>query len=129
LQTTTRKTLRCAFAATTLCAIAVGHVSAATPTVIWNDEFNQADNSGPDSVKWGYDLGNNNGWGNNELESYTNSRENSYVASDAAAIDGKVDILWEEPTSGSHGTWLMNGTVVTGWVDLAIVPAPWHIVR
>src|ERR1700693_3800729 len=43
---------------------------------IWNpvpaksDDFNGAANSPIDSTKWTFDLGNNNGWGNNELEIY-----------------------------------------------------------
>lgn len=42
--------------------------------LVWSDEFNGA---GPvDASKWMYDLGNNNGWGNAELENYTNSTDN-----------------------------------------------------
>jgi beta-glucanase (GH16 family) len=44
--------------------------------MVWSDEFNGADGASPDSAKWKYDLGNNNGWGNNELESYTQSTAN-----------------------------------------------------
>src|SRR5215467_6437248 len=42
----------------------------------WGDEFNGADGSVPDPTKWTYDIGGG-GWGNNELEYYTNSRANS----------------------------------------------------
>ncbi|MGE8343019.1 MAG: family 16 glycosylhydrolase [Flavobacterium sp.] len=42
--------------------------------LIWSDEFNT--DGAPDSSKWGYDLGTGNGWGNNELEYYTNRSEN-----------------------------------------------------
>ena len=38
--------------------------------IVWSDEFNQPDNSLPNSLKWGYDTGGG-GWGNNELETYT----------------------------------------------------------
>ena len=42
--------------------------------LIWSDEFNGA---GPaDATKWAYDTGNNNGWGNQELETYTTTTEN-----------------------------------------------------
>jgi beta-glucanase (GH16 family) len=37
--------------------------------MVWNDEFNYK--GLPDSGKWSYDTGSNNGWGNNELEYYT----------------------------------------------------------
>ena len=47
---------------------------ASTPT--WQDEF---DYSGkPDPAKWGYDLGGH-GWGNNELQFYTDSADNAFV--------------------------------------------------
>lgn len=44
-------------------------------TLVWSDEFNGADGTLPDSTKWTYDLGGG-GWGNNELETYTNSTAN-----------------------------------------------------
>ena len=51
---------------------------AAVPTLIWSEEFNT--DGAPDPAKWGYDIGKGDyGWGNNELEYYTNRRENSIV--------------------------------------------------
>lgn len=44
--------------------------------LIWADEFNYK--GAPDSSKWTYDLGGN-GWGNHELEYYTNRPENVMV--------------------------------------------------
>lgn len=45
-------------------------------TPVWQDEF---DYSGkPDSKKWSYDLGDH-GWGNNELQNYTDHLENAHV--------------------------------------------------
>lgn len=41
--------------------------------LVWSDEFNG--NGAPDPTKWGYDLGAG-GWGNQELEFYTNRPEN-----------------------------------------------------
>jgi beta-glucanase (GH16 family) len=54
-----------------------------TAATVWtldpakSDEFNAAAGTAPDSTKWGYDTGGG-GWGNNELECYTNSTANSY---------------------------------------------------
>ena len=42
------------------------------------DEFNGAAGSAPDPAKWTYDLGGG-GWGNRELQTYTNSRKNSFL--------------------------------------------------
>jgi len=47
-------------------------------TLVWSDEFNGADGSSPDSSKWTYDLGGK-GWGNSELECYTNRLQNAHI--------------------------------------------------
>lgn len=47
--------------------------------LVWSDEFNGAVNAVPDRSKWTYDLGNNNGWGNHELERYTDRPENAHM--------------------------------------------------
>src|ERR1039457_4736714 len=44
----------------------------------WSDEFNDPAGTPPDPTKWNYDLGNNNGWGNGEIEVYTNSAKNVF---------------------------------------------------
>jgi beta-glucanase (GH16 family) len=47
-------------------------------TLAWSDEFNGPDGSSPDPKKWTYDIGGK-GWGNHELESYTNRPENAHI--------------------------------------------------
>jgi len=47
-------------------------------TLVWSDEFSTPDGSSPDPKKWTYDLGGK-GWGNHELESYTNRKENAHI--------------------------------------------------
>lgn len=44
----------------------------------WHDEFDQPDGSRPDPTKWTYDLGGE-GWGNQELQTYTDRHENAHV--------------------------------------------------
>ena len=46
--------------------------------LVWSDEFNGPDGSAPDSSKWTYDLGGK-GWGNKELECYTNRLQNAHI--------------------------------------------------
>ena len=46
--------------------------------VVWSDEFDGVANSAPDRAKWTYDLGQS-GWGNSELENYTNSTSNAFL--------------------------------------------------
>ena len=47
-------------------------------TLAWSDEFNGADGSTPDPSKWTYDIGGG-GWGNGELETYTNRAVNAQI--------------------------------------------------
>jgi len=54
--------------------------------LMWSDEF---DGVAVDPTKWGYDLGSNNGWGNNELEYYTNSTENASLSGGNLVIQAK----------------------------------------
>jgi beta-glucanase (GH16 family) len=67
-------------------------------SLIFNDEFDV--NGAPDPVKWGYDLGTgSNGWGNNELQYYTNRSDNVIVQNGVLKI-----ILKKENFSGSAYT-------------------------
>lgn len=45
--------------------------------IVWSDEFN---GTSVNTNIWAYDIGNDGGWGNNELEYYTSSARNSYVS-------------------------------------------------
>lgn len=51
-------------------------VSNVSQTLLWSDEFDTP--GAPNSAKWGYDLGAG-GWGNQELQYYTNRLENAVV--------------------------------------------------
>jgi beta-glucanase (GH16 family) len=66
-------------------------IATASPP-IWQDEFNQPVGSGPDPAKWVHDVGDD-GWGNRELELYTESRENSEIVADPDATDGRALVL------------------------------------
>lgn len=57
--------------------------------LVWADEF---DYTGlPDSSKWGYDVGGH-GWGNNELQNYTDRRkENARVENGVLIIEARRD--------------------------------------
>jgi beta-glucanase (GH16 family) len=51
--------------------------------LVWSDEFDTP--GSPDPTKWGYDLGAG-GWGNNELENYTNRQANALVSNGTLKI-------------------------------------------
>ena len=63
---------------------------AVTQSLLWSDEFN---NSGaPDPSKWGYDIGTGGGgWGNNELQYYTNRTDNAEVSGGVLKIKAKKE--------------------------------------
>ncbi len=56
--------------------------------LIWSDEFN---GSTLDNTAWTFDLGNNNGWGNKELETYTNSSNNIYIQNGYLYINARKE--------------------------------------
>jgi beta-glucanase (GH16 family) len=58
------------------------------PTPAWQDEFDY--HGAPDASKWGYDTGGD-GWGNNELQYYTDSTENAFVADGVLTIQAKKE--------------------------------------
>ncbi len=45
-------------------------------SLVWSDEFDGSNGSPVDSSKWSFDIGGN-GWGNNELETYTSRTTNA----------------------------------------------------
>ncbi|MFG2164420.1 ricin-type beta-trefoil lectin domain protein [Micromonospora chersina] len=53
--------------------------------VTWSDDFTGPAGAAPDGSKWRYDIGGS-GWGNNELQYYTNSTRN-------AALDGSGNLV------------------------------------
>ena len=72
-------------------------------TIVWQDEFKQPVGSGPDPARWVHDLGDN-GWGNKELQTYTDSRENSVVVDDPEATDGRALVIRAVRTSSGGYT-------------------------
>lgn len=59
-----------------------------TTGLIWSDEFDT--DGAPDPTKWGYDIGAG-GWGNNELEYYTNRSSNVIVQGGVLKITAKKE--------------------------------------
>ena len=62
-------------------------------TPAWQDEFDYS--GAPDAGKWGYDLGGD-GWGNNELQDYTDRLDNAFVG------DGVLTIAARREKSGAR---------------------------
>lgn len=54
--------------------------------LVWGDEFNV--DGAPDAARWNFETGGG-GWGNNELQTYTDSRNNSYVSNGTLKIHAR----------------------------------------
>lgn len=59
-------------------------------TLVWSDEFNSPDGSAVDSTKWVFDVGGE-GWGNQELEYYTNRVQNAHIESGNLVIEARAE--------------------------------------
>jgi len=57
--------------------------------VLWREEFNSKTRQWPNEKYWGYDLGNNGGWGNNENEYYTMSNAKTDCGAVTKLVKGK----------------------------------------
>ncbi len=102
--------------------------------LLWNDEFDYS--GAPDTKKWGYDLGGG-GWGNNELQTYTNSRDNSWVEDGKLFIKAiKKNNSWSSArlVTKGKGDWLYGRIEVrakvpagTGiWSAIWMLPTDWE---
>src|SRR5437868_1881458 len=88
------KSLLVAFAILAGCFVSHGGVKW---KLVWADEFSGPDGSAPSATNWVYDLGGD-GWGNNELEAYTDRRANSRIQNGNLVIEAR-----EEKFTGKDG--------------------------
>ena len=61
-------------------------------TLIWSDEFTQADGSFPDPAKWDFNIGTgNNGWGNFESQYYTARTNNVRIENGKLVVEALAE--------------------------------------
>lgn len=108
------------------------------PKLVWSDEFNN--NGAPDSTKWNYDLGGNNGWGNNEQQAYTRSAKNVRVENGNLIIEAHRDSIEGKAFSSTRiiskhkGDWLYGRIEVRAklpygrgtWPAIWMLPTDWE---
>jgi beta-glucanase (GH16 family) len=70
--------------------------------LVWSDEFDTP--GAPDPARWNFETGGG-GWGNNELQFYTNSRDNSYISNGTLKIHAR---------KSQNGTWTSARMVTSG---------------
>lgn len=75
--------------------------------MVWNDEFNDAAGKSPDATKWSFDIGTgSNGWGNSELEYYTNRTDN-------VSTDGNGNLVITAKSESYGGSSYTSGRIKT----------------
>ena len=57
-------------------------------TLVWSDEF---DGNSINNSNWTFETGNNNGWGNSELENYTSRTKNAFVSNGHLIIEARQE--------------------------------------
>lgn len=72
--------------------------------LVWQDEFDGSEGQSPDAAKWVYDIGTgDNGWGNQELQYYTNRSENvSLDGSGNLAITARRESFGGQPFTSAR---------------------------
>lgn len=101
-------------------------------TLIWQDEFS---GTALDGNFWNYEIGNNNGWGNNELEYYTNSPKNTFVSNGNLIIEARNESISGFNYSSARLTTANKKTFTYGRIDIraklpkgkGIWPALWML--
>ena len=71
----------------------VGYATASSypgKTLVWSDEF---DGNTINTAAWTFETGNNNGWGNAELENYTGRTQNAFVSKGNLIIEARKESL------------------------------------
>ncbi len=106
-------------------------------TLVWNDEFNTGTIPSPD--KWGYDVGGS-GWGNNELQYYTQYRkENARVENGSLIIEARKEAFEGKKYTSARlvtktkGDWLYGRIEVRAklpkglgtWPAIWMLPTDW----
>jgi beta-glucanase (GH16 family) len=108
--------VRSAFLAVVAVAATALSAHAQTWNLIWSDEFNGAAGTFPDSTRWSYDVGNNNGWGNGESEFYCAAGSNAAPCSSAnpnVFMNGSGSLVIRARRDAS-GTWTSTRMLTRG---------------
>jgi Glycosyl hydrolases family 16 len=85
--------------------------------LVWSDEFSGSSIS---AANWGFDIGNN-GWGNNELQNYTNRTQNARIENGMLVIEARRENLGGSAfTSARLKTQGKQSFGINTWVEARI---------
>lgn len=74
-------------------------------SLVWSDDFSGTAGTSPDAAKWSFDIGNN-GWGNSELQYYTNRSSN-------ASLDGQGNLVITARAESFGGSGFTSARIKT----------------
>jgi beta-glucanase (GH16 family) len=115
----------------------------ATPTgnwkLVWSDEFDLPDGSAVDPARWSFNTGGG-GWGNGELQHYTDRTDNAYVEDGALVIKAQQEEYVKSAYTSARlvtrdkGDWLygrfeIRAQLPSGqgiWPALWMLPTDWE---
>ena len=85
--------------------------------LVWADEFDQPDGSSPDSTKWNHQQGGA-GWGNGELQHYTNTTENSFIQDGMLVIKANKEYMLGRDYTSARLTTQFKGDWTYGRYEI-----------
>ena len=83
--------------------------------LVWSEEFNYANGAQPSSAIWNWETGAG-GWGNNELEFYTERPVNSYINNSALVIQANAESYYGSPYTSARINTAGKVEVYQGYV-------------
>jgi beta-glucanase (GH16 family) len=101
-------------------------------TLVWSDEFN---GTAVNTANWTHERGNNNGWGNNELQNYTDRTQNSFVSNGNLIIEARSESLGGSNYTSARMVTKQKRSFMFGRIDIraklpktkGIWPALWML--
>ena len=113
------------------------HAQTSCLSLVWSDEFDYT--GAPDPDKWDYDIGGN-GWGNNELQYYTDRLSNAEVADGFLTITARKEpfsnrgytsarLVSRQKGDWTYGRFEIRAKLPTGrgtWPAIWMLPTDWE---
>jgi beta-glucanase (GH16 family) len=85
-------------------------------TPFWSDEFST--DGAPDGSRWGYDVGGG-GWGNNELQYYTNSTNNAVISNGKLIITARKELFNGSNYTSARLVTRTKGDFLNGRIEVS----------
>ena len=107
-------------------AVPATEAPASAPTVtpdptswnlIWSDEFDQSNGSAPDPAKWNHQTGGA-GWGNGELQYYSDRTENAYIQDGMLVIQANQEYMLGRDYTSARLTTQFKGDWTYGRYEI-----------